>query len=704
MLKDVVKTALIKKRTNKYNKSVSDKVSAYDRWQKALEKQPVAQAKAPVSYETTETGELVPHVLPAPKVKVVPYAKVWEVSDAKNDNNTVYLFVSPKGKLTRRAVEVVKQYFIAHPEHNVVYGDEDEMGSNGKYIHPYFKPDWSPDSYLNAFYIGSYFACRASAMHAAGVEYDGAVRMLGGTSNKKNSPEQLGLEASLLSADVLFCMLAIHDHAFAKRTGIEFPIGHIKEVLFHRNPQQDVFYGRSFHNSRHLLLKPTTVSIIIPSKDHPEVLKRCLESIVETTGGEPNITYDIVVVDNGSDAKNRVRYGVFIGKIPKKNGLTRINYLYKLDEFNFSAMCNKGVKNTTGEYLLFLNDDIEAVKEGWLRELVSQAQLRHVGAVGAKLIYPDSDLIQHAGIANVRRGPVHKLQKMHDNKSHYFGYNRGIHNNIGVTAACLMISRQKFNDIGGFPEELKVAFNDVDFCYNVFEKGYYNVCCNHIFLRHYESLSRGLDTLDSRKMERLSREGEILMKKHVHLYNLDPFYSPHLTEDETISAIIPKEDFMNLEDLPFAPVTVHDKGIKGAREDQCLRIGCEYGGTLDNWLYGWIADGTTGGYYLKGYCFVIGSDNALFERRLLLRLVERYENGAGPSGPRIYSFPIYTWYRPDIKVRLQDQINVDLTGFKVKIDNGVLPPGYYQVGMLAVDKTSRLKLVNWVPNILNVKK
>ena len=141
MLKDVVKTALIKKRTNKYNKSVSDKVSAYDRWQKALEKQPVAQAQAPVSYETTETGELVPHRLPAPKVKVVPYAKVWEVSDAKNDNNTVYLFVSPKGKLTKRATEVIKQYFIAHPEHNVVYGDEDELGSNGKYIHPYFKPD-----------------------------------------------------------------------------------------------------------------------------------------------------------------------------------------------------------------------------------------------------------------------------------------------------------------------------------------------------------------------------------------------------------------------------------------------------------------------------------------------------------------------------------------------------------------------------------
>ncbi len=704
MLKDIAKSVLVGKRVSKYNKIVKAKSSAYDKWQKAKEKEPVLTAEAPISYETLETGEVVPHKLPEPRVKVVPYAKVWEVSVDKNDDNVVYLFVSPKGKLTKRATEVVKQYFIAHPEHNVVYGDEDETGKGGKYIHPFFKPDWSPDSYLNAFYIGSFFACRAATLRESGGEYDNAVRMLGGTANKKNSPEQVGLEASLLSADVLFCMLAIHEHAFAKRTGVEFPIGHIREVLFHRSPEQDVFYGRNYHNSRHMLLKPTTVSIVIPSKDHPEVLKRCLESIVETTSEKDNITYDIVVLDNGSDAKNRVRYGVFIGKIPAKNGLTKINYLYRLDEFNFSAMCNKGAKNTRGEYLLFLNDDIECIKEGWLREMVSQAQLKHVGAVGAKLIYPDTDLIQHAGIANVRRGPVHKLQKMHDNKSHYFGYNRGIHNNIGVTAACLLISRQKFNAIGGFPEELKVAFNDVDFCYSLFEKGYYNVCCNHIYLRHHESLTRGLDNLDPKKMERLAVEGDTLMRRHAFLYNEDPFYSPHLTEDETISAIIPREDYTAVEDIAYSSASIHDKGIRGAREDQCLRIGCEYNGTLDNWLYGVTAEGHEEGYYLKGYSFVIGSDNALFEKRLLLRKVERNESGAGPVNNKVYSFPIYTWYRPDIRVRLQDQVNVDLTGYKVKIKNNVLEPGYYQIGMQATDKTSRLKLVNWVPNILNVKR
>ncbi len=702
MLKGLAKKALVKSRTSKYNRLLASKSSAYDRWQKAREKEPVAIAEAPVTIEIDENGEQVPHKLPEPVVKVVPYGKVWEAQDGSGDENTVYLFVSPKGKLVKKASEVVKQYFIAHPEHNVVYGDEDEMSKGGKFIHPYFKPDWSPDSYLNAFYIGSYFACRAKTMHAASTEYDNAVRMLGGTAHKPGSVEQTGLEASLLSADVLFCMLAIHEHAFAKRSGLEFPIGHIREILFHRSPEQDVFYGRVFHSSRHMLLAPATVSIIIPSKDHPELLQQCLTSIIETTGDD-NIKYDIVIIDNGSSAANRVKYGVYASRAERKNGLVKINYIYKLQDFNFSAMCNTGVRNSTGEYLLFMNDDIECAKEGWMREMLSQAQLKHVGVVGAKLIYPETDLIQHAGIANVRRGPVHKLQKMHDNKIHYFGYNRGIHNTLGSTAACVMISRKKFMDVGGFLEDLKVAFNDVDLCYLIHERGYYNVCCNHVYLYHHESLTRGLDTLDPKKMERLSSEGEILMKRHYHLYNQDPFYSPYLTDDETISAIIPKLDYTEDIDLPFAAVAIHDKGIKGAREDQCLRIGCEFNGTMDNWLYGITGEDLQDGYYLKGYSFVIGSDNALFDRKIVLRLVERNQEGAGPVGPKIYSFNPYISYRPDIRVRLSDQVNVDLTGYKLRIDKGVLPPGYYQIGVLAIDKTSRLKLINWVPNILRVK-
>ena len=125
---------------------------------------------------------------------------------------------------------------------------------------------------------------------------------------------------------------------------------------------------------------------------------------------------------------------------------------------------------------------------------------------------------------------------------------------------------------------------------------------------------------------------------------------------------------------------------------------------MENWMYG-VRDGEVlDGYFIKGYSFVIGSDNAFFERRLVLRQVERLDNGARPVSSLVYSMPVYTWYRPDIKVRLSDQVNVDLTGYKVRIEKGLLPPGFYQIGMMAIDKTSRLKLINWIPNILVVKK
>ena len=124
---------------------------------------------------------------------------------------------------------------------------------------------------------------------------------------------------------------------------------------------------------------------------------------------------------------------------------------------------------------------------------------------------------------------------------------------------------------------------------------------------------------------------------------------------------------------------------------------------MENWMYGIREGNVEDGYFIKGYSFVIGSDNAFFERRLLLRLVEQSDDGLRPASKVIYSLPVYTWYRPDIKLRLQDQIDVELTGYKVRIATGKLKPGFYQVGMMAMDQTGSLKLINWVPNLLKVK-
>ena len=134
---------------------------------------------------------------------------------------------------------------------------------------------------------------------------------------------------------------------------------------------------------------------------------------------------------------------------------------------------------------------MEIIQSDWLIRLVLKAVLPRAGAVGAKLLYPDSATIQHAGITNLRVGPAHKLQFLSDDEEHYYGRNRGVHNMIGATGACLMMRKKVFEEAGGFFEGLAVAFNDVDLCYTIYENGYYNIERNDVVLYHHESLSRG---------------------------------------------------------------------------------------------------------------------------------------------------------------------------------------------------------------------
>ena len=143
------------------------------------------------------------------------------------------------------------------------------------------------------------------------------------------------------------------------------------------------------------------VSIVIPSKDHPETLERCLRSLREETELE-TIQMEVIVVDNGSNTANRLR-------LEKMAKLYDVHYIYQPMEFNFSRMCNLGAEKARGNFVLLLNDDIEIMQSNWLEELVKHARMPYAGAVGAKLLYPGTTKIQHAGITNIRLGPTHKL-------------------------------------------------------------------------------------------------------------------------------------------------------------------------------------------------------------------------------------------------------------------------------------------------------
>lgn len=214
-------------------------------------------------------------------------------------------------------------------------------------------------------------------------------------------------------------------------------------------------------------------------------------------------------------------------------------------EFNFSKMCNIGAKEASGELLLFLNDDIEiseAVKQNpnltapvsqWLSILAGQAQVSYTGAVGCKLYYPGGIQFQHAGVLNLPIGPGHCLYGMGDDLNYYYGRNLLDYNFCAVTGACLMVERKKFDEAGGFDEELVVAYNDVALCFSLLELGYHNVLRNDVALVHHESVSRGLDRASEEKEERRKREMEKLYEKHPKFSGgYDPCYNPNLVPDK----------------------------------------------------------------------------------------------------------------------------------------------------------------------------
>ena len=350
--------------------------------------------------------------------------------------------------------------------------------------------------------------------------------------------------------------------------------------------------------------------------------------------------------------------------------------------------------------MLFLNDDMEIIQKDWLTLLADKVMLPYVGAAGAKLLYPDSDVIQHAGITNLRVGPAHKLQFLSDSEVHYYGKNRFVHNMLASTGACLLLKRAVFEEVGEFSEELAVAFNDVDLCYKIYEAGYYNVQRNDVILYHHESLSRGKDGESPEKQQRLLREKDILYAKHQEIYGKDPFYHKYLTTDMLESEYSPAVRYQVTLEMPWAVVKHEQKLPDAVREDGCVVIGMEAAMDIYKWKYG-VAPGNGKqdvlpeelGYYFQGYSFIIGADNACYKKTLLLKNMENEQ---------VIRVPLDVRYRPDIRKNLSDQLNVDLTGYAAKVKLSDIPHGNYRFGMLAEERFSRQKLVNWSSWTLSV--
>ncbi len=583
---------------------------------------------------------------------------------AKSKNN------GERGALAPTAVQQIRHYFAGNPDVSILYADEDVRDESHARFNPWLKPNWSPDLFKSYFYFGSVVAIRSKVMRAL-LEADAG---------------------KVISNFYALCMeLLIKADGFSvfgtKR------VGHINRILFHNSSSanyEDFLRSRTCEESATSIEKGMAkelVSIIIPSKDNAEILKQNLYSVKATVKEQP---FEVIIVDNGSKIEEQEK----IQKLKEEliNSGISMKYVYERIDFNFSRMCNIGANVAKGELLLFLNDDVEAVEENWLEKLVEKAKCSYIGAVGAKLLYPKSQKIQHAGITNISLGPVHKLQFHDDSKEFYFRKNRVAHNVLGVTGACLMIRKEVFNGINGFCEDLPVAFNDVDLCFTLHEQGYFNVVRNDIFLRHHESLSRGNDESEE-KLKRLMGERKKLYDRHPKLDGVDPFYHrwlSHKVLDTRIRPVLERDDLKEEVRSSNNASVYREKGKLRLHPGLLLRVEALVSQDI------------------QGYGLMLGDDNACYENKLIFSAVELGKKTPATKEEEIsleeevvWSFPLKRKIRQDLEENMPDQINVALSGFAETVTG--LPKGDYYVGAIMKNKITRVIYINWCHRIIHVE-
>lgn len=466
------------------------------------------------------------------RIKVCYRAKNGHISRAtntgvENASGDFVALLDCDDLLAPNALYEVAKCLNKNPEYDYIYSDEDKVTQNGKKRHyPFFKPDWSPDTIMSLMYTCHLSVYRKTLLDEVGgmriglegsQDYDLVLRVMEKTNRIGHIPKILyhwreRKESTATNVDAKPYILDATKRAkldALQRRGID---AHLEYLDFCAQ------YRVVYHIQNHPQL-----SIVIPSKDHPELFLQCMDTMKKNTDYD---NYEVILVDNGSNEQNKQKYSV----ICKEYGC---RYYYEVMDFNFSKMCNIGAELAAGEYLLFLNDDIEILPEhgDWMERMLGHAQLSHVGAVGCKLLYPNSHLIQHSGVMNLANGPGHAFHKMDDEVRHSWDRNKLEYNFSAVTGACLFVSKAKFEQVCGFEEKLVVGYNDVDLCIKLLEAGYFNVLRNDVTLVHHESISRGDDRMDAKKAARLKKERDLLFERHPWYRHHDPCYNVNLAKN-----------------------------------------------------------------------------------------------------------------------------------------------------------------------------
>jgi O-antigen biosynthesis protein len=417
----------------------------------------------------------------------------------------------------------------AHPDCGLIYSDEDKISVVGRRHEPHFKPDWNPDLLRSQNYICHFTVYRRRLLTELGgfregfegaQDYDLVLRV-----TERLAPEQIRHIPRILyhwrSADSSTARDA-RAKPYATEAARNALDAHLKRT---GQPGATVlpapgFEGIWWRVRYPLPDPPPRVSVLIPTRNRVDLLSASVSSVLDRTD-YPDC--ELIVVDNGSDDRDTLRYLESLSRDP------RVRVIRDDRPFNYSRLNNLAAAQATGSVLVLMNNDVTSIDRGWLREMVSHAVRPEIGVVGARLWYPD-DTLQHAGcILGVGGVAGHAFHREPRGAEGYFGRAALIQNYSAVTGACAAIRADVFREVGGLNEdELQVAFNDIDLCLRVLQAGYRNLWTPYANLYHLESASRGYEDT-ARKQLRFRSEVEYMRRRWGGLLDLDPAYNPNLS-------------------------------------------------------------------------------------------------------------------------------------------------------------------------------
>lgn len=439
--------------------------------------------------------------------------------------------------LAPNALYEVAKALETEPDIDVLYTDEDKVRGDEvlEHFQPHLKPDFNIDLLRSNNYICHFFVVRKSLLEKTGGfrrEYDGAqdydfiFRCTQAAGKIHHIPEILYHWRMHQSSTA--------DNPESKLYAFEAGKRAIEENLRQNGLIGEVSHTKDygFYRVKYPVQGEPLVSIIIPNKDAKEDLEKCIQSILEKSS---YTNYEILIVENNSTGEEIFSY------YKELSENSRIRLLRWKREFNYSAINNYGAKKAKGDYLLFLNNDTEVISPDWIEEMLGFCQRPDTGIVGARL-YFGNNTVQHAGtVIGIGGIAGHMFTDMPRERSGYMHKAAIIQDLSAVTAACMMVKRQVFDEVQGFEEQLSVAFNDVDFCLRVREKQYLVVYDPYVELYHYESKSRGAE--DSKeKVHRFQSEIEFMRCRWETLLKKgDPYYNKNLSLVKWNYSLKPKD-------------------------------------------------------------------------------------------------------------------------------------------------------------------